>query len=93
MRIVWSLGATTAVFLLGWIFGHTLQVEAQVPSQAAPFTVGTCFLPLDGTVRNVVELKQVAGSWIRTTDSTAVTGAVWINTEALGAIQAARCRV
>ena len=93
MRIVWSLGATTAAFLLGWTFGHTLRVEAQVPSQGAPFTVGTCFLPLDGAVRTIIEVKEVAGTWLRTTDPTGAAGAVWINTQALGAIQAARCRV
>ena len=93
MRIVWSLGATTAAFLVGWTLGHTLQVEAQVPSQGAPFTVGTCFLPLDGAVRAIVEVREVAGTWLRTTDSTAAAGAIWINTQALGAVQTARCRV
>lgn len=91
MRIVWSLGATTVVFLLGWTAGHTLNLNAQVPS--APFTVGTCFLPLDGAVRTTVEVKEVAGTWLRTTDPTGTAGAVWINTQAIGAIQAARCRV
>jgi hypothetical protein len=91
MRIVWSLAAT---FLVGWTLGHAPQVDAQVPSQgAAPFTVGSCFLPLEGAVRTTVEVKEVAGTWLRTTDSTAAAGAVWINTQALGAIQAARCRV
>jgi ribonuclease BN (tRNA processing enzyme) len=85
--------ATTAAFLLGWTVGHTLRVEAQVPSQRAPFTVGTCFLPLDGAVRTIIEVKEVAGTWLRTTDSTVAAGAVWINTQALGAIQSARCRV
>jgi hypothetical protein len=92
MRIVWSLGATTAAFLVGWTLGHTLQVEAQV-SQGAPFTVGTCFLPLDGGVRTIIEVKEVAGTWLRTTDSTVAAGAVWINTQALGAVQTTRCRV
>jgi hypothetical protein len=93
MRIVRSLGAATAAFLLGWTLGHTLQVEAQGPNQSAPFTVGTCFLPLDGAVRTTIEVKEVAGTWLRTTDSTSVAGAVWINTQALGAIQSARCRL
>ena len=91
MRMVWSLAATAAVFLLGWTSGHTLDVEAQVPT--APFTVGTCFLPLDGAVRTIVEVKEVAGTWLRTTDPTTAAGAVWINTQALGAIQTARCRL
>jgi hypothetical protein len=93
MRIAWSLGAATAAFVIGWTLGHTLQVEAQVPSQGAPFTVGACFLPLDGAVRTIIEVKEVAGTWLRTTDPTVAAGAVWINTQALGAIQAARCRV
>jgi hypothetical protein len=93
MRIVWSVGATTAAFLVGWTLGQTPQVEAQVPSQGAPFAVGTCFLPLDGPVRTIVEVKEVAGTWLRTTDSSVAAGAVWINTQALGAVQATRCRV
>jgi len=47
-------------------------------------------LRIGGTV---VEVEQVVGRWVRTTDSTVVTGAVWINTQALGAIQPTRCRV
>ena len=90
MRTVWSLAAA---FLVGWTLGHAPQVDAQVPSQGAPFTVGSCFLPLEGGVRTTVEVKEVSGTWLRTTDSTAAAGAVWINTQALGAIQAARCRV
>jgi hypothetical protein len=92
MRIAWSLGAATAAFIIGWTLGHTVQVEAQVPNQGAPFTVGACFLPLDGAVRTIVEVKEVAGTWLRTTDPTGAAGAVWINTQALGAIQATRCR-
>jgi hypothetical protein len=93
MRILKSLGATTAAFFVGWTFGHTLPVEAQVPSQGAPFTVGSCFLPLDGAVRTIIEVKEVAGTWLRTTDPTGGAGAVWINTQALGAIQTVRCRI
>ena len=92
MRIAWSLGATTTAFLVGWAFGHALHVEAQVPSQRTPFAVGACFLPLDGVVRTIIEVKEVSGTWLRTTDSTVPTGAVWINTQALGAIQEGRCR-
>jgi len=93
MRISWSLGAASAAFVMGWILGHTPQVEAQVPSQSAPFTVGACFLPLDGAVRTVIEVKEIAGTWLRTTDASAAAGAVWINTQALGAVQATRCRI
>jgi hypothetical protein len=93
MRIACSLGATTAAFLVGWTLGHPPQVEAQAPSQGVPFVVGSCFLPLDGAVRTIIEVKEVAGTWLRTTDSTVAAGAVWINTQALGAIQTARCRV
>ncbi len=92
MRNVWSLGAATAALIIGWTLGRTLQVEAQVPSQGAPFTVGACFLPLDGAVRTIVEVKEVAGTWLRTTDPTSAAGPVWVNTQVLGAIQVARCR-
>lgn len=53
MRIVWSVGATTAAFLVGWTLRQTPQVEAQVPSQGAPFAVEWfwsnphCFLRFD----------------------------------------------
>jgi len=93
MRISWSLGAASAAFVIGWTLGQTPPVEAQAPASGAPFTVGACFLPLDGPVRNVIEVKEVAGTWLRTTDASAAAGAVWINTQALGAVQAARCRV
>jgi hypothetical protein len=93
MRISWSLGAASAAFVIGWTLGHTPHVEAQVPSQGAPFTVGACFLPLDGALRTIIEVKEVAGTWLRTTDPSAAGGSVWINTQALGAVQATRCRI
>jgi len=93
MRMAWSVGAASAAFVIGWTLGETPRLEAQAPSQGAPFTVGTCFLPLDGTVRTIVEVKEVAGTWLRTTDPSVAAGAVWINTQALGAVQAARCRI